>query len=179
MKVHVSIPYDVNRNLGKVYNEAFRNIHEDDWLVLTDYDVLFLLPDTIKHLHEYARLYPEAACFTCFTNRIHANSTQQLLNGTISGNTDILHHINLALKQEEYLYQATEIKGNISGFLMMVSKKTWNEIKFSEDLKCLGVDSKFSQQLREKGKTILRMDGCYVFHIYRLLQGIRNKEHLV
>lgn len=179
MNIRVCTPYRTDRNLGRAYNAEFKNISDNDWVVLCDYDILFLLPDTIKHLHEYPKLYPEAAVFTCFANRSHVNSTQQLLGGRVSAETDIVYHIEKAKQQQEFLYQATEITGNISGFLMMVSKKTWNEIKFSEDMKCLGVDSLFSARLRAKGKKIMRMDGIYVFHIYRLLNGIKDKSHLL
>jgi GT2 family glycosyltransferase len=177
--IHVCTPYDVGRNLGKAYNSVMRTMGDDDWVVLTDYDILFLLPDTIKHLHEYPLRYPDAAIFTCFANRSHANSKNQLLGGIVSDNTDILYHIEKAKYQTKFLYEATEIKTHVSGFLMMVSKRTWNEIKFVEDLLCLGVDTVFSKRLLERGKKIYRMDGVYVFHIYRLLNGVKNKEHLL
>ncbi len=63
--------------------------------------------------------------------------------------------------------------------LMLLSKKAWKENPFTEDLKCLGVDSEISIRLREQGKTILRMDGLYVWHTYRLMNGIRDKQHLL
>ena len=179
MQIRVVTPYRTDRNLGKAYNEAFQSIGNDDWLVLTDYDILFLLPDTIKHLHEYPVRYPDAAMFTCFANRSHVNSKNQLLGGIVSDNTDILYHIEKAKYQTKFLYEATEIKTHISGFLMMVSKKTWNEIKFTEDMLCLGVDTLFSKKLLQRGKKIYRMDGVYVFHIYRLLNGVKNKKHLL
>jgi GT2 family glycosyltransferase len=62
---------------------------------------------------------------------------------------------------------------------MLVSKKTWNEIKFSESGKCLGVDNDFSANVLERGKKIYRMDSLYVFHAYRLKNGIKDKTHLV
>jgi GT2 family glycosyltransferase len=177
--IHVCTPYDVGRNLGKAYNSVMRTMGENDWAVLTDYDILFLLPDTIKHLHEYPLRYPDAAIFTCFANRSHANSKNQLLGGIVSDNTDILYHIDKAKYQTKFLYEATEIKTHVSGFLMMVSKRTWNEIKFVEDLLCLGVDTHFSKRLIEKGKKMYRCDGIYVWHTYRLMTNVKDKSHLL
>lgn len=179
MKLHVCTPYRTDRNLGLAYNEVMQSLGDDDWAILTDYDILFLLPDTIKHLHEYPARYPDAAVFTCFANRSHVNSKAQLLGGIVSDNTDIRYHIEKAKYQTKFLYEATEINTHISGFLMMVSKKTWNEVPFVEDMKCLGVDTLFSKKLLERNKKIYRMDGIYVFHIYRLLNGVKNKEHLL
>ena len=177
--IHVCIPYRTDRNLGKAYNDAFKMIGANDWLCITDYDVLFLLPDTIKHLYEYVERYPKADVFTCFANRSHVNSKQQLLGETVSNITDMNYHIQQAKTQTKFLYEATEIHGNISGYLMMLSKKLWKEIPFVEDMKCLGVDTMFSQRLREKGKKIFRMDGIMVWHTYRLANGVKDKSHLL
>lgn len=168
-------PYDLDKNLGRAYNREIR--HCPDWVLIKDYDVLFLLPETIKDIHEYIKLFPTTGMFTCFTNRI-ANK-DQLLNGEFSDNDKIRDHINLARLQRNKLYQATELKGDaISGMVMVIKKSTWDEIKFSEDGLCLGVDNDYSRRLMQAGKKILRMDGIYAFHIYRMEKGIRNKDHL-
>jgi GT2 family glycosyltransferase len=149
-----------------------------------DYDTMFLTPDCGKILHDWAEFYskyPEynydKTLLTCYTNRIHPLAKDQLLNGYLSEVTDISHHINLAEKQRDQV-TCTRIEHEISGFLMMFSKKLWNEIKFSENGKCLGVDNDFSIRVLEKGYSIARMDNLYVWHTYRLKNGIHNKEHL-
>lgn len=177
--IHVCTPYRLDKNLGKAYNDEFKKIGNDDWVCMHDWDVKFLLSESISHLYGYVERFPKADVFTCFANRSHANSTQQLLGGKVSDNADMYHHLNLAIRQKEFLYQATEITGNISGFLMLISKRLWKEIKFTEDMKCLGVDTWFSKCLRENGKKVLRMDGIYIWHTYRLLNGVRNKQHLL
>lgn len=177
--IHVCTPYRLDRNLGKAYNDAFKMVGTKDYVCVTDYDILFLLPDTIKHLHEYTERYPNIDVFTCFANRSHVNSKQQLLGEKVSNDTDITRHIAKALKQKEHLYSVTELHGNISGYLMLISKRVWKEVPFVEDLKCLGVDTMFSKRLREKGKKIYRMDGVYVFHTYRLLNGVKDTSHLL
>ena len=175
VKVHVLTPFALDKNLGKAYNDAMRMIPDNDWACLIDYDVQFLTPDAIAHMHEYVRLNPDAGMLTCFTNRIGCG--EQLLNG-FSENSDMLHHLQLAEKQKKNLYKVTELKSLTSGFLMLISKKTWKGFPFEESGKCLGVDNAFCKALLAGGKKVLRMDGIYVFHTYRLGKGRFDTSHL-
>lgn len=179
MKVHILKPYDINKNLGRAYNEAMREIPDGDWACLMDLDTMFLTPDAGQILHEYVLKYDFAGMFTCFTNRIHPLSVDQLLDGVLSDSVSIDYHIERAYNQKRKLFQVTPIDHMISGFLMMVSKEIWKESKFSESGKCLGVDNDYSCKLLAAGKKILRMDGLYIFHCYRLKNGIHDKTHLL
>ncbi len=165
--------------MGKAYNEAFKLIGEDDWLCVTDWDVLLLLPETITHLHEYVNRYPTTGIFTCFGSRSHVNSRYQMLPQGCSENDKLTDHIQIARAQIKELYKVTEIPNHISGFLMMISKATWNKYKFTEDMKCLGVDNHYSKIILDAGLKILRMDGVYVKHIYRLETNVKDTTHLL
>lgn len=178
MQVHICSPYRVDKNLGKAYNETMRMLPDDWWGCLCDYDIQLLTPDAGKILHEYAFRNPNAGMLTCFTNRISTLSTGQLLGGTVSENTDYFHHYRLAEEQKKRLYSTTEINQDISGFLMMVSKKAWLEHPFPETGICLHVDTTYGRTIRSAGKKIIRMDGLYVWHAYRLINGIFDKRHL-
>lgn len=177
-------PYRQDRNLGRAYNEAFELIQDDDWLIITDYDVLLLLPDQISHIHEYISRYPDVGMFVCWGNRTY-HSNAQLFGGPVpipervSKDDYIINQIQKAKECYKDLYKVTEVKQNISGFLMAIPKRTWNEIKFTEDLKCLGVDTLFSQKMLQAGKKIYRMDGIYIWHSYRIDKSITDKAHLL
>jgi hypothetical protein len=177
MNVHIVIPYDIKKNLGKVYNEEMERIPDGNAACLKDWDVQLLTPDAGKILHDYANLYPDNL-LTCYTNRVHPLAKMQLLNGEISDNTDIKHHIELAEKQKENLYQVSEVNHWIAGMLMVLSKEFWKKHPFPENGRCLGVDTTYSINLRRRKAKILRMDGLYVFHQYRIMKGIENKQHL-
>jgi GT2 family glycosyltransferase len=179
MRIHIKTPFDEEKNLGRAYNKAFEDIEESDWVCLIDHDVLFLTPDAINLMYEYVRSYPDTGIFTCYTNRIHPLACDQLLNGQLSENFNIDFHTQLAYNQKRFGIHVTEINHVISGFLMLVSKRTWNKIKFPEHGKCLGVDNLFSQAVLNEGKKIYRMDSLYVWHSYRLVNGIKDKTHLV
>lgn len=178
MQVLICSPYRVDKNLGKAYNEAMRLLPDDWWACFTDIDTLFLTPDCGKILHEYATRYPDAGILTCYTNRISLASKKQLLGQQLSENPNIKDHIAIAESKKELLYTVSPINRSISGFLMMISKRTWLQYPFSESGLCLDVDTHYSRKIRIGGKPILRMNGLYVFHTYRLMNGIYDKTHL-
>lgn len=175
--LHRSCPSREDKNLGKAYNDAMKLIGEDDWMCFTDNDVLFLTPDAMNIISSYIKTYPNTGIFTCYTNRI-ANG-QQLLNGKVSEDDSIRNHIHLAEKQKTFLYRVTPINGIISGFLMVISKRTWNQIKFDEIGQSLKVDNLYSKKILISGKKIYRMDGLYCFHTYRMQNGVKDKSHLL
>lgn len=178
MKIHICTPFSLEKNLGKAYNETMSLIPDGDWACLIDYDVQFLLPSTVRHMYGYVDKHGDTGLYTCFTNRLHPLAKNQLLHGIVQENDGIKWHSIQAIEQEKQLYQDTELNKHISGFLMLISKKTWNHVMFNEDKKCLGVDNDYSDRILEYGYKIRRMDGIYVFHSYRLLNGIRDKSHL-
>ena len=178
MKVHIVKPYSLTKDLGQAYNEAMSRISDGDWACLMDYDAMFLEPDCGRILHDYAEKFPHAGLMTCFTNRISPSAKDQLLDGVVSENFLIDYHTERAYQQKRFLYQATELKHEISGFLMMVKKETWKLIKFRDGVGCLGVDNNFCWDLMKANGSIYRMDGLYVFHSYRIKNGIQDKSHL-
>lgn len=179
MTIHTITPFRIDKNLGKSYNETMALIGDDDWCCLKDADTCFLTPDYGNILYEYANQNKDAGLLTCLTNRISPLSTQQLFHGRISDNPDMRYHINIAEQQKKYLYKTTVINRDISGMLMLLSKKAWTEHKFSEDGKCLAVDTEYNRRIREAGKEMLLMCGLYLWHSYRLNKPIHNKLHLL
>lgn len=177
MQVHILIPYSLEKNLGKAYNEAMQMVPEGDSACLIDYDVQLLTPDAGKIIHDYAEMFPDAL-LTCYTNRKSDLYPDQLLEGKVSDNMDHRFHIERAIAQREHLYKTTPIHRDISGFLMLVNKNLWRSYPFDETGQCIGVDTKYGRKLRIAGKEILRMDGLYVFHAYRIMNGVRDKSHL-
>lgn len=178
MRVHILKPYCQSKNLGLAYNNAMAMLPDDDWGCLCDIDTMFLTPDQPAMIQEYAKRNPDAGILTCFTNRVSPLSKMQLLNGAIDDNPNMVDHIWKAEKQKEHLYNTTEIDRDISGFLMMVSKSTWTMYPFPELGKPLGVDTRYGRLIREAGLKILRMDGLYIWHTYRIINGILDKKHL-
>lgn len=178
--IHIKIPFALDKDLGRAYNLAFKSIPEEDWVCLIDHDVMFLTPNSIRIMYDYVGEYPDTGIFTCRTNRIHPLAVDQLIHDKPSDNTNIRFWTEEASTMESIIpdHKVTEISHEISGFLMLISKKTWNKIKFFETGKALGVDNDFSLRVLASGRKILRMDRLLVWHTYRL-NDIRNKTHLL
>lgn len=173
--IHHCTPYRIDKNLGKAYNDAMSIIGNNDWMCFRDIDTMFLLPEQPAMIEQYVELFSSAGLLTCYTNRIHPLS-QQLLN-QVSEDDAIRKHMRVAEQQALIGYNVTELTKHISGFLMVISKKTWNELPFPETDQALGVDTLYWQRLVRAGKKILRMDSVYIWHTYRL-NNINDKSHL-
>lgn len=176
--IHVCTPFNMDKDLGRAYNDAFERCHEDDWLCVIDYDVCFLTPNSIPIMYKYIESYPNTGMFVCRANRIHRLQLCQLAEDTPSENDSIGYWIAQAEEREKLVPEVSEIAGPVSGFLMLVSKKTWRENKILEGRKCLGVDNQFSMSILQSGKNILCMEGLLVWHSYRL-KDITDKTHLI
>lgn len=178
MEILICSPYRTDKDLGRAYNQVMALLPDDWWACFHDIDTSFLTPDCGLIMREYAIRNPDAGILTCLTNRVSTLSTKQLLCGRVSEDPNIKNHIKLAEAQKNFLYQTTDINRDISGMLMMISKKTWTDFPFPEGGKCLGIDTHYNRLIRGNGKKILRMDGLYLWHTYRLNTGILDRSHL-
>lgn len=176
MPVHFLQPFSKEKNLGKVYNETMAMIPEGHHVCFRDIDTLFLTPNTPNIILDYIDHYPDVV-LTCYTNRISPLSRKQLFQQQVSENSDIIHHIDIAERQEQVV-SVSRVHHTISGFLMVFSKELWKQFPFKETGQCLGIDTEWSRRLLNAGIQILRMNGIYVFHTYRLKNGITYKAHL-
>lgn len=174
-KIHVMTPFSPSKHLGEAYNEAMAMIPDGDWACFHDHDGMFLTPDAIAHMYKYAEMFPDAL-LTCYTNRV--GWKPQCLNGVCSENADVRHWVQKAQRQKALLYRVTEMNTTISGYLMLFSKKLWNDCShFTEDKAILGVDNNWSARVLNHGYKIYLMQGIIFFHTYRILNRM-DKSHL-
>ena len=87
-------------------------------------------------------------------------------------------------------FQATQkiiiLKQRIAGHLMLIRKSTWQKIRTEVFLRCrtqnkkiLGVDTQISYAILAAGLDIKLMQGIYLIHNLRILQGMGNTNHLL
>lgn len=171
-------PYGFDGNLGKACNQYMELLpNDEDWACLMDGDIMFLKNDYGKHIQDCINRYPDTQLFTCLTNRV--GKKKQLHQGYFSDVADIKVHRRLALNLSGQLStDAPVINAPLSGFLLVIQKKAWKKVRFSEAKKQLGVDDDFTKRLQASGAKIRIMMGLYVFHYYRLLEGKNHKTHL-
>jgi hypothetical protein len=172
----ICTPYRTDKNIGKAYNDVFSMLGPNDSACITDGDLMFLTPDFGTIIEEYSNLYP-GEVLTCKTNRIHNLSKQ--LDGGIDEVCD-LRQLTRKAESRKLVRTITEIKPGegMSGLLMLIPKTVWVQVPFVEK-GALGIDSQFRIDLHKAGKRILIMDGLFVAHLYRLLNGINDKSHLL
>lgn len=194
-----TIPYSTEKNIGKAYNETMALLGDNDHACFRDGDTMWLTPDYGVHLAEYVRLYPNAV-LTCWTNRINEKAEQQfnyayrrtlnplsVCGGALRDCIDITIHLEVAKNQLGELYKVTPLHGFVSGFCMVVPKSVWNGHKFAEKQPyedrgphaLLGIDNDYTNRIRAAGIQVLRMDGIFMWHTYRLLTGDHDKSHLL
>jgi GT2 family glycosyltransferase len=180
MNIYYFTPYSLEKNLGKEYNKYIENVtnNDDDWICLTDADMMFLTPDYGTKIYEILYKNLDVGLFTCYTNRV--GNIEQLYDKHFSRNDSLINHRKIAsYAYEQYKDELKYINEPISGYFMLFSRKTWRQVgKFSEDLQILGVDNDFSSKILKLGKKIALMKGIYVLHYYRLMEGIKYRDHL-
>lgn len=164
--IYYFAPFDSEKNIGRSHNQHCEIVPKaEDWICITDSDVLFLLPDTKKQIEDVICKYGnEYQVFGCLTNRI-ASPHQQFSH--FDDTTDIWAHKTIA--KHCYCTHYDEVKEasiNVAGFLMIFQKKTWEKYRFSDN--SIRFDSEFTDKIKADGGKLAIMQGVYVFHDYRL-----------
>lgn len=177
MKIHFTHPFSLEKNFGKELNETFAIIPEGDWVCVMDWDCMILASDQVQVIYDYVNQNSEAGMLIARSNR--SGSLGQRINGHFSMADEMVMQHERAMKFLKEPIRVTVSNEKISGFLMLISKKTWNEIKFSEDLKILEVDRTYARALLGAGKQILIMDSIYVWHSYRIWKPVKDISHLL
>lgn len=167
--IYYFAPFDSEKNIGRSHNQHCEIVpNGDDWICITDSDVLFLLPNTKKQIEDVIRKHGnDYQVFGCLTNRIA--SLHQRYTGVVDPfeETNIMIHKAIAEHLQETHYdEAMETKINVAGFLMIFQKKTWEKYRFSDN--SLRFDSEFTDKVKAAGGKLAIMQGVYVFHDYRL-----------
>lgn len=170
--VHIVHPFSIDKDYGTVLNRTFEMIPENDWVCILDWDCMFLHPNQIVQLYNYIDLYPDTGMFLAKSNR--SGSQQQRYQSSINPNTNMNYWHRHGANNKDI--GVVEITNNaISGYFMLVSKKTWLAIKFSA-IGILGVDRDYAGRLLSVGKKIL-LTNILVWHSYRVWNG-GSKTHL-
>jgi hypothetical protein len=167
--IYYFAPFDSEKNIGRSHNQHCEIVpNSENWICITDSDVLFLLPDTKKQIEDVIRKHgKDYQVFGCLTNRIAAEHQRCI---EIRGNfheTNIMIHKHIASKLQEIRYdEVQETNINVAGFLMIFQKKTWERHRFSDS--SIRFDSEFTDKVKADGGKLAIMQGVYVFHDYRL-----------
>lgn len=163
--MHYISPFSIDKNIGKAINYAISCLKSDpnDWICLTDMDVMFLRPDSKAQLEEILSK-TNFGVLGAVTNRLAQK--YQLVQGMFDV-YDIREHILKANELHELNY-GTVIPTHavLAAFCLCFKVSTWQIIGGFREA-CLSFDSQFSITARKKGFKTGIMTGIYVYHLYR------------
>jgi GT2 family glycosyltransferase len=171
-------PYSFEANIGKAYNDYMRLIPSpEDWGVLLDGDTCFLTHDWGHAIQEAINRHPDAGLFTCTTNRV-ANRLQA--RAAMFEQMDLRRQALYAMRADRLNRgKSNQTNSTISGLMMAIKKSTWDKQRFPErDDKILNVDHVICRQIMDAGKKIYIMQGVYMLHVYRVVEGRQYTKHL-
>jgi len=168
VKLHVCTAYapkEIDGNLGRTYNSIMEST-DADYVAFVDHDAMFTTSDWYHQICEIIDQNKDAGLFTAVTNRIYNKQQLRPLEGH-----DYLKHRSygkeLQSKHRTSVepMNSTNPKTLLSGVLMVVNRKAWEEVKFREGF--LGVDNSMHKDMLSKGWDVLLMTGVYLYHFYR------------
>lgn len=181
--LYFSTPYTFNQKLLDAYDHEFMRLPKpDDWLAVMDGDVAFLRSDFGLQIQEYIKKYPETGMFTCYASRSHY--AYMIPKDGNDKSTDILFHKKVADEHADKLHlQVKPITQNVTGHLMVISKKTWIKIRASvfdraKNERIEAIDTAITKGIFKIKMPINLMRGIYVFHYCRHAEGYAHRAHL-
>ena len=180
--IHYLTPYDSGKNIGKAYNEAIERIGDDnDWIVVRDGDTLFPTPQWGKHIEDtLMKVGDHYQLIGAMTNRI--GGEHQRVPGMFEV-WDMREHVKKAQELQEKHYAAVEeTNKGVAGFFLAFRKKTWKQIKFTENPNEARLfDTVFYKAVRAAKMRVGIMKGLYIVHLYRPLSDSPRTDvkHLV
>lgn len=166
--------FDRNRNIGGAYNRHIKHLPEDAWIVISDHDSNFLIPDFGIQIEDAITHFGnEFALMGCVTNRLRGE--HQLHGNKFSEKFDMLDHFDIAKDRFNNYYCTIEETHGVAGVCMIFSKKTWEAVGgFKENN--IACDTRFNEDVKRlKLGKIGILKGLYLFHCYRPWEKNYNK----
>jgi GT2 family glycosyltransferase len=158
--LHPMMPFALDGNLGRAYNEAMALVPDGEWVVFLDHDMMFTTREWFGQLSEAIAFKPDAGAFVACSNRIGA-FWQQVGNAE---SHDVAEHRKFGTERLKVrtLLDVTDSMG-FGGVCFAFAKNVWREIGgFAEGMFC--VDHSFHFRARAKGYRIYLLESLYVYH---------------
>ena len=175
MAVHYISPFSITKNIGGAINAAVEQLSpiDEDWIVLTDHDVMFLLPDSKKQLEEILNT-TQLDILAPMTNRLAM--PYQLVSGMFD-EYDIREHIKKATLVSALNYgEVFETRELLAAMVLCFRYSTYKNLGgFAEH--SISFDSMFCARAINANMRLGIMTGIYLFHLYRMWGDVEAKNN--
>jgi GT2 family glycosyltransferase len=157
--IYTMMPFALDYNLGRAYNESMALIGEDDWAVFLDHDAIWTTREWYRQLEEVTRAFPDVGLVTAIQSR----GFQAWQVGPYDGHDYARNReIGRQMLRHRTLLDVTDNSG-IAGVVMLVSKRAWRKAGgFVDGMYC--VDHAFHFALKAAGLRVYVHEGLYVYH---------------
>lgn len=178
--IHFPTPYSFDQKLFEAYDYEFRRMDDpEDWVCLRDGDMLFFQSYFGHIIQNHVLMNPHTGLFTCYTNQI--GNPVQLYSKKAKRIDSAKYHFDVAKSLEKQNKGLSTVhRQRVAGFLMVIKKATWDDIRDDIAGKCkgnhiTGVDYMIADVMNERKYDIRRMEDLYVFHYRRLSESAKEK----
>jgi hypothetical protein len=164
--IFYSIPWSTEKNIGKYYNAFMEKIGEDDYACFIDSDSCFTTTYFGKQIEDIVKKYPECGLFTAMSNRIFPSWQK---TGNYNSNDIAEHRIfgkNLFDTKYDNIVDITK-KNDLSGVLILISKKVWIKLGGFKIEGMLGIDNDIHYKANLHNEKVYIMTGVFLYHWYR------------
>jgi len=175
-------PFSTSKELGKEYNAHCEMVPRDeDWILIRDYDTMFLVPETFQVVEKAIENYPDTAIFGAMCNRIGLKHHR--LEDVMPENDSVRMHMKIARAMaEEFKDGQCKPVSYVAGFFMLFRKAYWKLNPFQKTIvhPTTGnlFDITFSKTARNRKMPLRVIKGAYLWHTYRIEKDWRDKTHL-
>lgn len=173
IKIRCIQPWSSKKNIGGANNEEIQKYHDDDWIVLTDGDSCWVLPDWGAKVEEVIRQYGnEFDLIGCTVNRL--GGLHQCYNNEFDTKVDGYEQWDRANEVWEKYGAKVETTSGVAGVCLIFKKSTWKRVGgFKEN--SITADTEFNKSIRRTGGKIGIAKGLYRMHLYRIWEKDHKK----
>ena len=160
--IHTMMPFALDMNLGRAYNEAMSRIGDDDWACFLDHDAIWTTREWYRQITKAVAFVPTAGLITAVASR--GWQSWQCTDKKNEDNHDMAFHrkVGLARLKIRILLDVTEASG-VAGVVMVISKRAWRKVGgFVDGMYC--VDHGMHFALADAGYRVYVHRGLYVYH---------------
>lgn len=171
IKIRCIQPWSSVKNIGKANNEAIAELPDDCWVVLTDGDSCWVLPDWGAKIEKVTQDYGDKYdLIGCVTNRL--GGLHQCYNNEFDTEVNGYKQWDIANESWDKYGSLVEDAPGVAGVCLIFKKSTWKKVGGFKEY-TITSDIEFNKAVRKLGGNIGLAKGLYRMHLYRIWE----KEH--